>query len=666
MPLSVLGLPFESSRHAFGSPEHAVRSDGNIMSYARSGNKYALDLFSPDGELVLATEALTNLPHVSLWDIAIRPDDSFFYIGSNRFPSNNVGGIANADGSPLTPFLDLGTSASNSSFASIDTHSDGSFSRVVVLPGSTAGIDMELTRFAADGSQIGSPLLLLPDTTNTKGGQHDTLADGTIVVATTEHYTAIVDNLTRETTGVSVTLVNGSAQTNIDIHIPSYYYAGPGPGYRVLSRADGGFPRAVALDTGGFAVVYGITTETLVSGSFVIETTKWVQYFTDAGTPVGSPHFLFSKGSASGTQAGVAFETVALPDGKIGVSWSQASFKSAVNIFGLDSGGNFQNETINLDTLGSAGGAHGRFDIYAGDDGSMYVYANTPDGIVNFRIVQTDAGELALTGTTAGETQTGGAADDWFDAEGGNDTINAGGGNDRAYGGAGNDIVNGQAGNDDINGGSGNDWLASGAGSDSADGGAGVDMVSFSDLGQAVNASLLTGLATSGADTDTLTNLENITGTVYSDVLEGDAGANRLRGLGGYDWFVGTGGGDFFEGGTGYDTASYQNAIGGVTVNLSTNMGTAGQALGDTYDSIENVTGSSYADLIYGNAGQNNFRGLAGYDIFVGSTGGRERYDGGSGSDSVTYFQSTSGVSASLNLGYGYGGDARLDLYTSI
>ncbi|MDP4594282.1 MAG: hypothetical protein NWT00_06925, partial [Beijerinckiaceae bacterium] len=53
-------------------------------------------------------------------------------------------------------------------------------------------------------------------------------------------------------------------------------------------------------------------------------------------------------------------------------------------------------------------------------------------------------------------------------------------------------------------------------------------------------------------------------------------------------------------------------------------------------------------------------------DIFVGSTGGRERYDGGSGSDSVTYFLSTSGVSASLNLGYGSGGDASLDLYTSI
>ena len=157
-----------------------------------------------------------------------------------------------------------------------------------------------------------------------------------------------------------------------------------------------------------------------------------------------------------------------------------------------------------------------------------------------------------------------------------------------------------------------------------------------------------------------------MTGTIFSDVLEGDSGANRLRGLGGYDWFVGSAGNDTFEGGTGYDTASYQNATGGVVVNLLTNKGTYGQALGDTYDSIENVTGSSYADIIFGCAGQNNFRGLAGCDTFVGSAGGRERYDGGSGSDSVTYYLSTSGVKASLNLGYGYGGDAALDLYTSI
>ena len=59
----------------------------------------------------------------------------------------------------------------------------------------------------------------------------------------------------------------------------------------------------------------------------------------------------------------------------------------------------------------------------------------------------------------------------------------------------------------------------------------------------------------------------------------------------------------------------------------------------------------------------------------MGSTGGRERYFGGDGSDTVNYYNSTSGVSASLRngarvggeeTGRGTAGDAALDLYFSI
>jgi Ca2+-binding RTX toxin-like protein len=89
-------------------------------------------------------------------------------------------------------------------------------------------------------------------------------------------------------------------------------------------------------------------------------------------------------------------------------------------------------------------------------------------------------------------------------------------------------------------------------------------------------------------------------------------------------------------------------------------------AAGDSYAHVERVTGSSHGDLFYGDAGPNDFRGLGGYDTFVGSAGGRERYDGGSGLDTVTYYQSAAGVTASLLLGYGSGGDASRDLYTSI
>lgn len=126
------------------------------------------------------------------------------------------------------------------------------------------------------------------------------------------------------------------------------------------------------------------------------------------------------------------------------------------------------------------------------------------------------------------------------------------------------------------------------------------------------------------------------------------------------------GGEDVYDGGTELDTVSYLEAASGVTVDLEAGRGIRGLADGDSYTSIERVTGSSHADFFYGDGGTNGFRGLGGYDTFVGSAGGRERYDGGAGSDTVAYFLSPAGVSASLLRGYGTEGDAARDLYTSI
>ena len=102
------------------------------------------------------------------------------------------------------------------------------------------------------------------------------------------------------------------------------------------------------------------------------------------------------------------------------------------------------------------------------------------------------------------------------------------------------------------------------------------------------------------------------------------------------------------------------------TMYAAQGRGLAGLAAGDSYDSIERVTGSIHADLLYGNSAENDLRGLGGYDWFIGSGGGRDRYDGGTGADTVAYSASTSGVRASLLLGYGSAGDAARDLFTSI
>jgi serralysin len=232
--------------------------------------------------------------------------------------------------------------------------------------------------------------------------------------------------------------------------------------------------------------------------------------------------------------------------------------------------------------------------------------------------------------------------------------------------GRGNDTLTGGGGDDTLSGEIGNDILNPGAGSDVVQGGSGVDMVSYFDLSQAVGVNLATGRAVSGGETDMLSSIENATGSIHGDVIQGDAGANRLRGIGGYDWFVGSDGSDFYDGGTGRDMISYVLSPTGVTVNLGTGRGSAGQAAGDTYSNMERFTGLVHADLAFGSDGADDFRGLGGYDWFVGSGGGKDRYDGGSGLDTVAYSAAAAGVAASLLLGRGTAGDAARDLYTSI
>lgn len=194
-----------------------------------------------------------------------------------------------------------------------------------------------------------------------------------------------------------------------------------------------------------------------------------------------------------------------------------------------------------------------------------------------------------------------------------------------------------------------------------------ADTAGRSNIQYRLDLDLTAGVATTSADDIySIANVERVTGSIYADRIKGDAGDNELRGLGDYDWFIGTDGQDHYDGGTGRDVISYFEATSGVTVNLADNSANTGLAAGDTYTSVERVTGSVHIDTFYGDEGENDFRGLGGFDTFYSSTGGRERYDGGNGSDTVTFINASAGVIANLAQGFGSGGEARLDLYTSI
>ena len=120
-------------------------------------------------------------------------------------------------------------------------------------------------------------------------------------------------------------------------------------------------------------------------------------------------------------------------------------------------------------------------------------------------------------------------------------------------GGAGDDVLIGNGLGNVMAGGGGDDILRGKGGGDTLNGGAGVDTVSYIGAAAGVGARLDGGVNWGGAAGDTITGVENLSGTNFGDVLVGNSGANTLEGNGGNDTFYGKGGGDTLNGGAGVD-----------------------------------------------------------------------------------------------------------------
>lgn len=211
----------------------------------------------------------------------------------------------------------------------------------------------------------------------------------------------------------------------------------------------------------------------------------------------------------------------------------------------------------------------------------------------------------------------------------------AGNGDDIVHAGAGPDLVHGEAGNDTLFGGHGNDVLDGGTGADVLNGEQGSDTATYENALAGVTATLDLTLAvvnTNDAAGDTYASVENLTGSAFNDILIGDSSANILTGGTGDDKLVGGGDADTLDGGSGTDTASYEYSTGAVTVSLTTNAGSQGDAVGDVLTSIENLIGG---------AGNDTFTGAAGVQA--------NAFDGRGGTDTVSYAPSTAGVVATLD-----------------
>lgn len=279
---------------------------------------------------------------------------------------------------------------------------------------------------------------------------------------------------------------------------------------------------------------------------------------------------------------------------------------------------------------------------------------------------------------------TGSAYDDTIKMDDAANTLNGGNGNDTLYGMGGNDI---------LNGGNGDDLLIGGAGQDTYYGGDGIDTISFADATSGMSVYLYSGSASGdGASGEGINGVENIIGSAYIDNLYGDVGANYINGglgadniygregndflfgEGGDDYIFGGSGADYINGGDGIDTVSYNDANFGVSISMSNQFVSSGDALGDILVNIEKLIGSNYNDKLGGDAGNNTIYGGFGDDILIGGAGA-DYLDGAGGFppgfpvggfDTASYETASSGVYVAFGDGANWTGDAAGDVLVNI
>jgi len=193
-----------------------------------------------------------------------------------------------------------------------------------------------------------------------------------------------------------------------------------------------------------------------------------------------------------------------------------------------------------------------------------------------------------------------------------------------------------------------NNLLFAGAGANALNGGSGTDTASYLYASAAItiNLSITLSQSTGGSGTETLTNIENLTGSNYSDSLTGNASSNILNGGIGADTMLGGAGNDtYYVDNTGdkvYETTTATSGIdasGVDLVNSSLSTYTLGAFIENgrlTVASATNMTGNSLSNVIYVNAG-----------TYVNAI------DGSTGTDTLSYqYATTTGTTGiSLNLG---------------
>lgn len=255
------------------------------------------------------------------------------------------------------------------------------------------------------------------------------------------------------------------------------------------------------------------------------------------------------------------------------------------------------------------------------------------NGVNNY--TQNSDGNFRIQGNSANNVITVAAAStgsDYLEGGAGNDTLNAAGSDDILDGGAGTDTLNGNAGNDILRG---------GAGADTLNGGDGIDTADYSTSAAAVTISLpsdpvRTSRGSGGdATNDTLSGIENLTGSAGDDRLTGNRLDNQLVGNAGEDILRGMDGNDLLIG----DAMIDADANG---VPDDENMDGVPDGVDEDQAGADDFLDGGFGDdRLYGGGGNDTLNAGFGNDVLHGGYGddmlnasdGDDILDGGEGND---------------------------------
>ena len=506
--------------------------------------------FAPDGERLERIEHFvgdtTGLPLDDVITLEGGGIAAIFTFGAGSY--RPYVRLYDADGKPVTEYMEVPTEGDvtpgNQGFYAIQAEPDGGFAvmvgydpsnadeRAVISPkefGNRSRLtDVRLVEYNADGTLKRAPYIAheTADPTSWTDANvskaHAVLANGDIVVAYTDDFYGLVPRAQLSAGGgASFSIVrDGAVLTETAVYVPPWAFInGTNQHYaQTFGQTDTKYaPSVVALDTGGFAVIYAHAARKGVGK------VEWVaKFYTDDGNQTAridldkTAHFQGDNGSPS---------FVAMAGGKIGVvsSLNTSLTGREVHVTIFDASG--ASEGRKVGELGVAQQLNGIDGINVGSDGSLYVSLN--DGRV-FRYIDDEAARApgvdgVLSGLRRAELGLGTSGDERFVMKGGADRVYAGGGDDTVNGQAGNDHLEGQTGNDRMIGGAGADVLLGQGGADTLNGGNGND-----DLFGGSSGDILRG----GKGRDTLW------GGAGRDELDGGEGNDALHGGADEDRFV--------------------------------------------------------------------------------------------------------------------------------